>query len=91
MNINAVRLVLVGTKTISIVMCKILMVVVMFFGCAHINSTFLGHDSLPLVLISILTYIHITAYVYLESWSVFTYVILMYNNNNDTYLQYTCS
>ena len=66
------------------------MVVVTFFGCAHINSTFLGHDSLPLVLISILTYLCITEYVYLENWSVFTYVILM-GNNNDTHLQYTCS
>ena len=32
-------------------MCKILTVVVMFFECVRVNSTFLGHDSLPLILI----------------------------------------
>ena len=36
MNIIAIRLVLVETKTGSIVMCKILMVVVAFFECAHV-------------------------------------------------------
>ena len=50
MNIIAIRLVLVGTKSVLIVMCKILMVVVVFFIYAHANSTFLGRDSLPLVL-----------------------------------------
>jgi len=50
MNIVATRLVLVGTKLGLVVMCKILPVVA-FFCCARVNSTFLGRDSLPLVLI----------------------------------------
>ena len=51
MNVIALRLVLVGTKTGFVVMCKILMVVVMFFECTYVYSSFLGRDSLPLVLI----------------------------------------
>ena len=51
MNINAVRLVFVGTKTGSVVMCKIFMLVVTFLECVQINAIFLGHDSLPLILI----------------------------------------
>ena len=52
MNIIAIRLVLVGMKIVFIVMCKILTdtVVVTFFECVHVNSTFLGCDSLLLVL-----------------------------------------
>ena len=53
MNINVVRLVLVGTKTNPVVMCKILTVlVIMFFECARVNSSFFGCDSLPLVFLS---------------------------------------
>ena len=51
MNIIAIRLVLVGTKSGLVVMCKILMAVVAFYLCAGVNSIFLGRDSLPLVLI----------------------------------------
>ena len=51
MNIIVIRLVLVGTKIGFVVMCIILMVVVAFFECASVDSTFLGHDSLLLVLI----------------------------------------
>ena len=50
MNITAIRLVFIRTNTGFIVMYKILSVVVTFFGCSHTNSTFFGHDSLPLVL-----------------------------------------
>ena len=60
LNITAIKLVLVEAKTGSIVMYKILTVVVAFFECAHINSTFLGYNSIPLVLIlcmeSVVTY-----------------------------------
>ena len=52
MNITVIRLVIVATSTGSVVMCKILSVVVAFFLNACVNSTFLGRDSLPLVLIS---------------------------------------
>ena len=45
MNINAVRLILVG----SIIMYKILMLIIAVFECAQVNSIFFGHDSLPLV------------------------------------------
>ena len=41
----------VGVFTSFVVMCKILAVVVAFFLWALTNSTFLGRDSLPLVLI----------------------------------------
>ena len=44
-------------------MCKILAVVVAFFLWALANSTFLGRDSLPLVLIYII-YIYIYIYIY---------------------------
>ena len=54
MNITVIRLVIVTTSTGFVVMCKILTVVVAFFECARVNSTFLGRDSLPLVLITIL-------------------------------------
>ena len=53
MNTTAIRLVFVETNTVFDVMCKILTVVVAFFECACVNSTFLGRDSLPLVLIYI--------------------------------------
>ena len=52
MNITVIRLVIVATSTGFVVMCKILTVVVAFFECARVNSTFLGRDSLPLVLIT---------------------------------------
>ena len=52
MNITVIRLVIVVTSTGFVVMCKILTVVVAFFECARVNSTFLGCDSLPLVLIT---------------------------------------
>ena len=48
MNITALRLVIVRTNTSFIVMCT---VVVRFLEYVHVNSIFLGHDSLPLVLI----------------------------------------
>ena len=51
MIINAITLVLVGTKTGFVVMCKILMVGVVFIECMRLNSAFLGHNSLLLVLI----------------------------------------
>ena len=53
MNIIAIQLVLVGTKPGLIVMCKILMVASrrIFILCACVNSTFLGCDSLLLILI----------------------------------------
>ena len=54
MNIIAIRLVLIGTKPGLVVMCKILTVVVKFYLCVRVNSTFLGRDSLPLVLILLL-------------------------------------
>ena len=41
MIITAIRLVLVGTNTGFIVMCKTLMIF-MFFECVHVNSTCLG-------------------------------------------------
>ena len=50
MNIIAIRLVLVETKTGFIVMCEILTVVVMFFERTHVNSIFLGCDSLLFIL-----------------------------------------
>ena len=52
MNITVIRLVIVATSTGFVVMCKILTVVVAFFECARVNSTFLGRDSLPLVLMT---------------------------------------
>ena len=51
MNITVIRLVIVATSTGFVVMCKILTVVIAFFECARINSTFLGRDSLLLILI----------------------------------------
>ena len=51
MNINSIMLVLVETITGFVFMCKILMVGVMFIECMYLNSTFLGHNSLLLVLI----------------------------------------
>ena len=48
MNIIAIQLVLVGIKSGLVVMCKILMVVVTFL----FMHTFLGRDSLLLVLIN---------------------------------------
>ena len=63
MNITAIRLVFVRTNTGFVVMCKILSVVVAFFECTRINSTFLGHDSLLLVLI----YMYVL--YYLKLWS----------------------
>ena len=51
MNITAIRLVFVRTNMGFVVMCKILSVVATFFECTHVNSTFLGRDSLLLVLI----------------------------------------
>ena len=53
MNITVIRLVIVATSTGFVVMCKILTVVVAFFLNVRVNSTFLGHDSLPLVLITV--------------------------------------
>ena len=41
MNINAIRLVVVGALTSFVVMCKIFMVIVTFLNTC-INSTFLG-------------------------------------------------
>ena len=55
MNITAIRLVIVRANTGFIVMC---MVVVRFLEYVHVNSTFLGHDSLPLVLIHTYNCIH---------------------------------
>ena len=52
MNITVIRLVIVATNTGFVVMCKILTVVIAFFLNVRVNSTFLGHDSLPLILIS---------------------------------------
>ena len=49
MIITVIRLVLVGRNTRFIVMCKILMIF-MFFACVHVNFTFLGCDSLQLIL-----------------------------------------
>ena len=54
MNITTIMPVFVATSTGFIVMHKMLMVVVKVFECLHINSTFLGRDSLSLVLIHIL-------------------------------------
>ena len=51
MNIIAIRLVLVGTKTSFIIRHKVLTVVVPLFECVYVNSTFFDTDSLPLVLI----------------------------------------
>ena len=51
MNITVIRLVIIATSTRFVVMCKILTVVVTFFLNACVNSTFLGRDLLPLVLI----------------------------------------
>ena len=51
MNIIVIRLVIVATSTGFVVMCKILMVVVVVFQCVGVDSTFLGHDSLPLIFI----------------------------------------
>ena len=48
---EVIRLVIVATSTGFVVMCKILTVVVVFFLNARVNSTFLGRNSLPLVLI----------------------------------------
>ena len=61
-------------------MCKILAVVVAFFLWALANSTFLGRDSLPLVLIighqnlkrSINITIHVCKY-YVDKGSLFPY------------------
>ena len=53
MNITVIRLVIVATSTGFVVMCKILTV----YGSSHVilnarvNSTFLGRDSLLLLLI----------------------------------------
>ena len=49
MIITVIRLVLVGRNTGFIVMCKILMIF-MIFECVHVNSIFLGCDSLQLIL-----------------------------------------
>ena len=46
MNVIAMWLVLVRTK----LGCINILTVVAYFECAHINSTFLDHDSLPFVL-----------------------------------------
>ena len=54
MNITVIRLGMVATSTGFVVMCKILTVVVTFFECTRVNSTFLGRNSLPLVLIIVL-------------------------------------
>ena len=51
MNITAIRLVFIITNTGFIVMCKVLLVVVAFFEFALVNSTFLGHNSLLLIVI----------------------------------------
>ena len=51
MNITVIRLVIVATSIGFVVMCKILSVVVAFFLNACLNSTILGRDSLPLILI----------------------------------------
>ena len=54
MNINVVGLVSIGIITGLIVMCKDSWL----NECVHINSTFLGHDSLPLVrFISLLLFV----------------------------------
>ena len=54
MNIIAIKLVLVERKTGSTVMYEILTIVATFFECTCINSTFLGRNSLPLILIHFL-------------------------------------
>ena len=54
MNITVIRLVIVATSTGFVVMYKILTVVVAFFN-ARVNSTFLGRDSLPLILTRLTT------------------------------------
>ena len=51
MNTTAIRLVFVETNAVFDVTCKILTLVVAFFECACVNSTLLGRDSLPVVLI----------------------------------------
>ena len=56
MNITAIGLGFVRTNTGFVVMGKILMVVGTFFECTRINPIFLGHDSLPFVLIYIYIY-----------------------------------
>ena len=63
MNVTAIRLIFVRTNTGFVVMCKILLVVVAFFECTRVNSTFLGRNSLPLVLI----YMYVP--YYLKLWS----------------------
>ena len=45
MSIIAVRLVLVQTKTGSVVMCKIPMVVVMFFECTQLSLATTNYHS----------------------------------------------
>ena len=61
MNITVTRLVIIATSTGLIVMCKILKVVVAFFECVRVNSTFLGRNPLPLVLILLVSTPKITA------------------------------
>ena len=51
MDIVAIRLVLVTTKPGLIVMCQYPNMVVAFFECMRIDSTFLDRDSLPFVMI----------------------------------------
>ena len=66
MNITVIRLVIIATSTGFVVMCKILTVVVASrFLNAHVNSTFLGRDSLPLILI---LYIYIYIYIYMYAY-----------------------
>ena len=50
MNFITIRLVLVGTRKGFVVMYKILTVVIAFFECEHVNSTFFSRDSLLLIL-----------------------------------------
>ena len=54
MNITSISLVVVATSADFVVMCETLndMIVIAFFECAHINSTFLIRNLLLLVLIS---------------------------------------
>ena len=53
MNITVVRLVIIATSTGFVVMCKNTHGSRRVFLNARVNSTFLGRDSLPLVLITV--------------------------------------
>ena len=55
MNISMQQGCFVGVFTSSVVMCEILMVVITFF-CPFVSSTFLGCNSLPLILMNSCSY-----------------------------------